>query len=125
MSPDEYVKNAVKTESKDLKAIAGRFEGGVVRLSHAMIGMCTEAGEFQDAVKKHLFYGKPLDTVNLAEELGDLMWYVAIACDTLGVSLQEVMEKNIAKLKARYGDKFTEEAALNRNLEKERTILEK
>jgi uncharacterized protein YabN with tetrapyrrole methylase and pyrophosphatase domain len=62
--------------------------------------------------------------VNLAEEMGDLFWYIAVICDALEVSFEDVMERNIAKLKARYGDKFTEHAATNRNLEEERRILE-
>jgi NTP pyrophosphatase (non-canonical NTP hydrolase) len=125
MRANDYVKLATVTESKDFAAISRRFDDvDTIRLCHAMIGLCTEAGEFQDAVKKSLFYGKTLDRTNLAEELGDIMWYVAIACDTLGVNLEDVMEKNIAKLKARYGDKFTEQAALNRDLETERKILE-
>lgn len=95
-----------------------------VRLLHAAIGMCTETGELQDQLKKHIFYGKPLDTTNLVEEMGDLMWYVGIMCDTLKVSLEDVMIKNIAKLKARYPEKFTEDKALNRNLFDEREVLE-
>lgn len=125
MTPDEYVKLATVTESKDFAAIIGRLSHEEsVRLLHATIGLCTETGELQDVLKKSLFYGKPLDRTNLAEELGDVMWYIAIACDALGVSLEGVMEKNIAKLKARYGEKFSEAAALIRNLEAERAILE-
>jgi NTP pyrophosphatase (non-canonical NTP hydrolase) len=125
MTPSEYVKLATVTESKDFAAIAERTGTKEnIRLLHAAIGLCTETGELQDALKKAIFYGKPLDKVNLAEELGDVMWYIAIACDTLGVSLESVMEKNIAKLTARYGDKFSQAAALNRNLDAERQILE-
>jgi NTP pyrophosphatase (non-canonical NTP hydrolase) len=72
-----------------------------------------------------LFYGKPLDEVNLKEEMGDLFWYLAIMADTLGVSFEEIQERNIEKLKARYGEKFTDEKAINRNLETERSILER
>lgn len=97
-----------------------------VRLIHAGFGMCTEAGEFQDQLKRHLFYGKPLDGVNLAEEIGDMMWYLALAANALNVDLIDVATKNIAKLKARYPDKFTEHDAAeeNRDREAERKILE-
>lgn len=125
MNPKEYVSNALKTESINFTAIAQRL--GVpenIRLLHAVIGLETEVGELQDALKKSIFYGKPLDKVNIAEEIGDAFWYMAILSDTLGVSFEEIMEKNIAKLKARYGDKFTESAALNRDLDTERKILE-
>ena len=125
MKTSDFIKSVELRESNDLEKIASRFQNiGTVRLVHAMIGMCTEAGEFQDMMKKHLMYGKEIDRTNLVEELGDLMWYVGLACSELGVSLDEVMAKNNAKLAARYGDVFTEEAALNRNLNKERKTLE-
>lgn len=125
MSNKQYVEDATVTESKDFEAIGKRMaDPGNIRLLHAAIGLCTESGEVQDALKKHLFYGKPLDHVNLAEELGDIFWYMAILSDTLGVGFDEIQEKNIAKLKARYGDKFSQAAALNRDLKTERKILE-
>ena len=93
------------------------------QLLHASMGLVTEAGEFQDALKRALFYGKPLDPVNLIEELGDVAWYIAIACDHLGVSLEETFGINIAKLKKRFPDKFTQHAALFRDLEGEYEAL--
>jgi len=120
-----YVAQATRTESRDFPAIAERLaQPDNIRLLHAALGLATEAGEFQDALKKHLFYGKPLDTVNLVEELGDLCWYLAIAMDTLGVPFEEVLTRNIAKLRARYPEKFTEAHALTRDLATERAILE-
>jgi NTP pyrophosphatase (non-canonical NTP hydrolase) len=121
----QYVKDATVTESKDFAAIGERLaQPENIRILHAAIGLATEAGEVQDALKKHLFYGKPLDKVNLAEEMGDIFWYMAILADSLDVSFDEIQNKNIAKLKARYGAKFTEAAALNRDLDAERKILE-
>lgn len=125
MNNKEYIEGVLVTEARDFTAVKERMQDtGTVRLMHAMIGMATESGEIQDQLKKHIFYGKPLDKTNLVEELGDLMWYVGVMCSELGVGLDEVMEKNIAKLKARYGSKFTEAAALTRDLETERKILE-
>lgn len=125
MDGKEYVKNALVTESDNFEAISQRMGTPEnIRLLHAAIGLCTESGEIQDQLKKAIFYGKPLDRVNLAEELGDVFWYMAIMSDALGVSFAEIMEKNIAKLKARYGSKFTENAALNRDIPAERKILE-
>lgn len=125
MDTKDYVQNAIKTESRDFEAIGQRLQSVEnQRLLHAGIGLATEAGEFLDALKKHVFYGKDLDKVNLREEMGDIFWYCAIIADQLEVDFSEVMERNITKLKARYGDKFTEEKASNRDLETERTILE-
>ena len=93
------------------------------RLLHAAMGATTEANEILDALKKHIFYGKELDKVNLFEEVGDLFWYLAIIADEIGFSFEDAMEKNLAKLNARYGDEFDPEKALNRDLEKELEVL--
>lgn len=126
MTPAEYQALAEKTEAKNFEAMAARLaDPSLIRLLHAGVGLATEAGEFQNALKKAIFYGKPVDKVNLAEEVGDVMWYVALACNELDVDLESVMKTNIDKLQARYPNKFTETDALNRNLEVERAILEK
>ena len=126
MEANEYQKLAEITESKDFEAIAKRVNTvESIRLLHAVLGLSSEVGEFADQLKKHIFYGKPLDKVNLSEESGDLLWYLALAANVPGMlSINEDMERNIAKLKARYGEKFSEFSASNRNLSVERKILE-
>jgi NTP pyrophosphatase (non-canonical NTP hydrolase) len=125
MQTQDYIKNAIKTESRDFTAIGERLRSVEnQRLLHGGIGLATEAGEFLDALKKHVFYGKELDKVNLREEMGDIFWYCAIIADQLEVDFTEVMERNITKLKARYGEKFSETAATTRDLQTEREILE-
>lgn len=120
-----YIKDAIKTESRDFDSMNDRLnDEGLKRLLHSGIGLSTEAGEFLDALKKHIFYGKELDRVNLAEEIGDMFWYLAIACDELNINFESVMDRNIKKLKARYGDKFSETKAEARDLKTEREILE-
>ena len=167
---------------------------------HMALGILGELGEILDAVKKHYVYGKPLDKVNLMEEVGDIFWYLAglvhvfgkpdgldfaefekveinqekldasrsvmqfslitlckpIAVCTsdlvsavmdgndaelkdcigiiaavlhgtarlLDVDLDEALERNIAKLAKRYGDKYTDYAAVNRDTDAERDVLE-
>ena len=126
MNPKEYIKNVLKTESSDFPEIGKRLNTvKSIRLLHGSIGVATESGELLDAIKKHLFYGKPLDEVNLKEEIADCLWYISVMLDELDSSFEEVMETNIEKLKARYGDKFNEEGAVNRDLKIEREILEK
>ena len=125
MNNEEYINNAVKTDVPDYKVITDRLQDPrLARFLHASMGLNTENAESQDILKKTLIYGKPLDEAHLKEELGDLFWYLGLICDTLKVSFEELQEANIAKLKARYGDKFTEEAALNRNLNKEKEALD-
>jgi NTP pyrophosphatase (non-canonical NTP hydrolase) len=94
------------------------------RVLHATIGIATEAGELMEAVLKALVQGVPIDTVNLGEEIGDLNWYEALMVDALGVDWDEIRERNIAKLRKRYPEKFTSEKAINRDLKAERKILE-
>lgn len=94
-----------------------------MRILHGALGMFTEAGEMLQAVLRQMETGE-LDLVNMVEETGDSDWYKAIIHDETGVSENTVREKVIAKLKARYGDKFTAEAAINRDLVAERKVLE-
>lgn len=125
MNTKEYINNAIKTEARDFDAIGNRLQSVEnQRLLHGGIGLATEAGEFLDALKKHIFYGKEIDKVNLREEMGDLFWYCAIIADQLEVDFSQVMERNITKLKARYGEKFSEDRANTRDLTSERKILE-
>jgi len=80
-------------------------------LTHAALGLAGESGEFVDAVKKAAIYNRPLDKENLLEEMGDLLWYVALACESLGVSMADVAQQNIDKLKKRYPDAYADEYA--------------
>lgn len=122
---EKYVEDVLRTEPsvEDYEKIISRIGIKEIRLLHAAMGLCTEAGEFMDMLKKHIMYGVPLDEVNLIEELGDGNWYEGIALDTLMFSMAETLHRNIAKLKKRFPEKFNEEDALNRNLEQERMVL--
>ena len=91
---------------------------------HMAIGISTESGELLDAYKKHFAYGKDLDVVNVGEEIADIMWYISNLCRIKNIDIEEIMQRNIEKLKARYPEKFTQEKALSRNLDAERNILE-
>ena len=158
-------------------------KGHALNLLHARTGIFTEIGELLDQFKKHIYYDKELDEVNIKEELGDVMWYCAIhireheidpysikpygykdiydkmasdkddklevyqmmiddlistnprslqsifytvyaIADYFKFDLDDILQTNINKLKARFPHKFTSEKALNRDLEKERQILE-
>lgn len=120
METKDYIKQALVTESRDWKPVKERSSSISLRILHASLGMTTEGAEVADIIKKHVFYGKPLDRDHLLDEMGDLAWYIAILVDELGSSFEEVFERNIAKLKQRYGDKFTEDKAINRNLKAEK-----
>ena len=74
------------------------------RLLDAAAGLSEEAGEVLSHVRKHVMQGRTLDRDAVALELGDALWCLAIAADTLGISLQDVARRNIEKLRARYPD---------------------
>lgn len=90
---------------------------------HGILGIMSESGELGELLLKVLDF-KEFDLTNLKEELGDIFWYMAQICEACGWTFEEIQELNIKKLKARYSDKFTKDAALNRDLEKERKVLE-
>jgi NTP pyrophosphatase (non-canonical NTP hydrolase) len=142
MTPEEYRVAALRTEHtprfinhacRNIEAIdtnaeqydrARKHDQRLSRMMHAVLGMITELGELCDPLKKHLIYGATLDTKNLAEEIGDQAWYSNLFIDALEVRLASIWERNIAKLRARFPDKFTEEKALNRDLDAEKRALE-
>lgn len=121
MNLEKYKEEAKRTfadNTKDLPAYT-------VDLLHCAIGASTEANELLDAFKKHIYYGKPLDVVNVGEEVADILWYIINLCRLLELDPEKLMDNNIDKLRKRFPDKFTSEAALNRDLDAERKELEK
>ena len=72
------------------------------RLLDASAGLAEEAGEVLAHVRKHLLQGRPLDREAVTLELGDALWCLAIAADTLGVTLAEVAQRNVEKLRSRF-----------------------
>lgn len=95
-----------------------------IRVLHAIIGIVTEAGELVEALEKSLVEQTDFDDVNLLEEAGDIYWYLALLLDATNNNMDECLNRNIAKLAARYPEKFTEYHATNRKLDDERKILE-
>lgn len=93
------------------------------QLLHYTIGAITEANELMVALTKGAITGT-LDKVNVGEELADISWYQSIAAERLGLDMEDLLSKNIDKLAARFPEKFTEENATNRDLGREREILE-
>ena len=75
-----------------------------------------EAGELQNIVKKNVFHGHDLERTKaeVLDESGDVMWYLAMPNETYGITLEEVAQHNIAKLRRRYPEGFSKEASQNR-----------
>jgi len=105
MRANDYQKAALRTastlEPKDL-------------VLNGALGLAGESGEVADHIKKHLFQGHALDKENLAKELGDICWYIAIMAEGLGYDLETIMQINIDKLKKRYPNGFEAKRSLHR-----------
>ena len=93
--------------------------------AHMVLGMVTEVAELADVFKKDMAYGKAIDWINVGEEVADVMWYLVNFCRMNNIVLERELDKNIEKLKVRFPDKFSGEAAINRNVAAERIELEK
>lgn len=127
MDANQYQADALRTESTPDFVRLGKgpdHDKMIARLIHATLGMASEVGELADALKKHIIYGQVLDEINVLEENGDLSWYQAVGLSAIKRGMSEALEKNIAKLRARYGDKFDADKALNRDRVAERKALE-
>lgn len=97
-----YQREAARTGGRDLLP-ENRDKG----LSCAGLGLAGESGEVADLLKKHLHHGVSLDVEKLRKELGDVLWYVAHACNVMGWRLDEIAALNVAKLRTRYPHGFS------------------
>ena len=91
---------------------------------HAIIGKATEAGELLEALHATAIRGETFDVANAGEEIGDGFWYDALLARACGLTFDGIQRTNIAKLRHRFPDRFTEYDANNRDLFGERRILE-
>lgn len=91
---------------------------------HAIIGKATEAGELLEALQATAINGQTFDVANAGEEVGDGFWYDALLARACGLTFDGIQRTNIAKLRHRFPDRFTEYDANNRDLFGERRILE-
>ena len=107
MKINEYQQLAMRTLNKDLSKKDVLFNGGM--------GLCGEAGEAIDIVKKYLAQGHELDKEKLIKELGDVAWYLAETAYALDTDLETVFNLNIEKLKRRYPEGFEKEKSISRN----------
>ncbi len=83
-------------------------------LINGVMGLCGESGEAIDIVKKHLAQGHALNREALIKELGDVAWYLAETAYALDVPLEDVLQGNIDKLRARYPQGFEAEKSMQR-----------
>lgn len=106
MTGKEYQKLAMRTCSIPYDNKRGRLE-------HALWGLNSEAGEAAGIMQKE-FQGHEFDKEHMKKELGDCLWMIAEACEALDFSMDDVMQLNIDKLKARYPEGFEADKSLHR-----------
>ena len=98
--------------------LAGRTSGaggdGERRLVIAALGLAGEAGEFANMVKKLTAHGHDIPRTELADELGDVLWYIAEAASACGLHLGDIAQQNVDKLRRRYPEGFSQERSINR-----------
>lgn len=115
MSLDVQHAEMVKALAKSGADIQQELTTGECHAIHMMMGICGEAGELLDAIKKSVIYRKEPDRANIVEELGDLEFYLQGLRQGLGITREETLEQNIAKLSVRYeGLKYSDQAAIDR-----------
>lgn len=108
LTANDYQRMAMRT--------SGDYDSPVHKIRNAVYGLNGEAGEIIDLLKKHEFQGHDLNVDDMAEELGDVLWYCALLAEALGLTLEQVMRGNIDKLKARYPDGFDKARSINREV---------
>jgi len=86
------------------------------RVSMTVLGLTGESGEVANMIKKMLYHGHPIGHRDLAKELGDVLWYLAMVADVFGLKLEDIAQHNINKLKARYPEGFSEYNSINRKV---------
>ena len=106
MTGNEYQKAALRTANMDYS------EYGMIM--NGALGLCGEAGEVADLIKKATFHGHNLDTEHIAEELGDVAWYLAITASAIGKNLDEIFSANVDKLRKRYPEGFDADRSVHR-----------
>jgi len=83
-------------------------------LTLTALGIAGEAGEIVDLIKKVLYHAHQLDTSALCKEIGDLLWYMTLLCETAGFTLDDVMQANVEKLRQRYPQGFDPQRSQDR-----------
>ena len=106
MTGNEYQKLAMRTCSIPYDDKEGM-------LNHAVFGLTSEAGEVAGILQK-VYQGHEFDKDHVKKELGDCCWMIAEACEALSLDMNDVMQANIDKLKARYPEGFDTEKSLHR-----------
>ena len=98
--------------AQNFAKLSQQLNGNYTRLDHAISGLCGEVGEVDDVWKKIKFMGLNYtdETRDMfIKELGDVCWYMFQACMALNIPFEEVINRNIEKLKKRHPNGYSPE----------------
>lgn len=126
LTPNEYMTLALAKEADQGKIRERIFAIGIqaTRMDNGLRGLTDEVGELAGAVKGWLEYGRPLDTQDILEECGDVLWRTSQILLAAGYTLEEAMKANLRKLNVRFKGAATDHAEEDRNREAEREALQ-
>ena len=106
MTLDDYQAAAARTTNSKLTENE--------RLLDAAAGLAEEAGEILGLVRKHAYQAHVLDRDRLRIELGDALWCLAMTAASAGLTLEELAAANVAKLRVRYPEGYSDNASRER-----------
>ena len=105
---DDYQEKAKRTSNQQVEAL--------YKLANFGMGLAGESGEVCDYLKKVVFHGHDLDQDKLADELGDVLWYLANLADAIDLPLSEIARRNVEKLQKRYPEGFDSQRSRERQI---------
>ena len=103
---ETYQRSVVRSQNKSLNVEE--------KLQEGLMGIAGESGEALEHIKKYLFQGHSLDIIKLADELGDVLWYLTQTAMALGYDLDDIIRINMDKTHKRYPDGFNTRSSMNR-----------
>lgn len=121
MTGNEYQKLAMRTNDGHAQdRLADRMLAGIIKkkdvsgVVNGLMGLSGETGELTDMFKKWIFHNAPMDEEHAKKEVGDVCWYIAMICHSMGWDLDDILQMNVDKLKARYPEGFDTEKSNHR-----------
>jgi len=101
----------LKEYQKLCKLTARKGETTHEELCNWGLGVSGEAGDIASCIKKLVFHKNDAIKDGIKENIGDMMWYVSMICNSLGWDFEKILDENIKKLKERYSQGFSEKEA--------------
>lgn len=83
------------------------------QLLNAALGICGEAGELAGHVKKFYFQGEDFPKETIVSTAGNVLWCIALLCESMGIDLEDVVTYNMDKLQKKYPEAYDHNEAID------------